>query len=155
MPCCCFMSEGVCGVCSRNFVTLGADFEGHNWKHDLARSCFILERSGVKRCTRPEPCFVYVVETLFQNRASLENDDLHNDSISEEALPWHCLSLFWPGWPTILNLKVLTTGPKSQRVSKSALLQNQGNILAILEQKHRSSKEEILRFLTEPELPGQ
>ena len=27
---------------SRNFVTLGADFEGHNWKHDLARLCFML-----------------------------------------------------------------------------------------------------------------
>ena len=92
--------------------------------------------------------FFIVVETLFQNWASLENDDLHNDSISEQALPWHCLSLFWPGWPTILKLKVPSTGPKSRRVSKSALLQNQGNILVILEQKHRSSKEEILRFLT-------
>ena len=29
-------------VFSRNFVTLGADFEGHNWKHDLARLCFML-----------------------------------------------------------------------------------------------------------------
>ena len=27
---------------SRNFVTLGANFEGHNWKHDLARLCFML-----------------------------------------------------------------------------------------------------------------
>ena len=26
----------------RNFVTLGADFEGHNQKHDLARLCFTL-----------------------------------------------------------------------------------------------------------------
>ena len=24
------------------YVTLGADFEGHNWKHDLARLCFML-----------------------------------------------------------------------------------------------------------------
>ena len=91
--------------------------------------------------------FCIVVETLFQNWASLENDDLHNDSISEQALPWHCLSLFLLVWPTILKLKVPSTGPKSHRVSKSALLQNQGNILVILEQKHRSSKEEILRFL--------
>ena len=29
-------------VFSWNFVTLGADFEGHNWKHDLARLCFML-----------------------------------------------------------------------------------------------------------------
>ena len=29
-------------VFSRNFVTLGANFEGHNWKHDLARLCFML-----------------------------------------------------------------------------------------------------------------
>ena len=29
-------------VFSRNFVTLGADFEGYNWKHDLARLCFML-----------------------------------------------------------------------------------------------------------------
>ena len=26
-----------------NFVTLGADFESQNLKHDLARSCFILK----------------------------------------------------------------------------------------------------------------
>ena len=26
----------------RNFVTLGADFESQNWKHDLARLCFML-----------------------------------------------------------------------------------------------------------------
>ena len=26
----------------RNFVTLGADFESQNWKHDHARLCFIL-----------------------------------------------------------------------------------------------------------------
>ena len=25
-----------------NFVTLGADFESQNWKHDLARLCFML-----------------------------------------------------------------------------------------------------------------
>ena len=25
----------------QNFVTLGVDYEGHNWKHDLARSCFM------------------------------------------------------------------------------------------------------------------
>ena len=29
-------------VFSQNFVTLGANFEGHNWKHDLARLCFML-----------------------------------------------------------------------------------------------------------------
>jgi len=29
-------------VFSRNFVTLGADFKGHNCKHDLARLCFML-----------------------------------------------------------------------------------------------------------------
>ena len=28
-------------VFSRNIVILGADFEGHNWKHDLARLCFM------------------------------------------------------------------------------------------------------------------
>ena len=28
-------------VFSQNFVTLGADFEGHNWKHDLAKLCYI------------------------------------------------------------------------------------------------------------------
>ena len=29
-------------VFSRNFVTLGADFESQNWKPDLARLCFML-----------------------------------------------------------------------------------------------------------------
>ena len=29
-------------VFSQNFVTVGADFEGHNWKHDLTRLCFML-----------------------------------------------------------------------------------------------------------------
>ena len=29
-------------VFSRNFVTLGADFESQNLKHDLARLCFML-----------------------------------------------------------------------------------------------------------------
>ena len=27
---------------SQNFVTLGADFESQNWKHDLVRLCFML-----------------------------------------------------------------------------------------------------------------
>ena len=26
----------------RNFVTLGAEYEDHNWKHDLAQLCFML-----------------------------------------------------------------------------------------------------------------
>ena len=34
--------EALAETVSRNFFTLRVDFEGHNWKHDLARLCFML-----------------------------------------------------------------------------------------------------------------
>ena len=34
---------------SLNFITLGAEFEGHNWKHDLARLCFMLCAQSFKK----------------------------------------------------------------------------------------------------------
>ena len=36
----------------RNFVTLGADFESQNLKHDLARLCFMLYTPTLPVCRR-------------------------------------------------------------------------------------------------------
>ena len=37
---------------SQNFVTLGADFESQNLKHDLARLCFMLYTPTLPVCQR-------------------------------------------------------------------------------------------------------
>ena len=46
------VSASASPVFFRNFVTLGADFESQNLKHDLARLCFMLYTPTLPVCRR-------------------------------------------------------------------------------------------------------
>ena len=76
-------------VFSRKFVTLGADFEGQNWKHDFARLCFMLY-------------------TPSYGNSQLRKEILEFSS-KEAAAPLMSLAApmwFWKFWKKILNFRI-------------------------------------------------